>query len=349
MSNPYSFIPFSGFNQVNRQALVGATADAILDLLETLCTAGGQMYIDGWRKVRDADTFGLALTPPLSELNDDLRIILAGRAVDAETPTMLVINGVTALDTDAAGVLLCGLTGGAAGSYSGTLNWDAADPLGAVAAGGWFSGYVRGFTYATSSHITIWYNERTLIICIDNNAASTIRWVVLGAPIDPLSQNAGDCEANDHLYAMSVIGSVATTGANGLYGALTVNSATANRPFASGTADTNAHSVYRDPATGKWQHFSKEANTGMNFKSAGNRYLPQPIFVFAGTGAVGPVLGVMDGIFHWLTSAANARLGDSMPIKIPSGGTPYTAGYFLSNGIATDLQSIFLQHIEDFQ
>lgn len=350
MANPYSFIDFSGYDQVNRQALAGATADAVLDIIETLCTAGGQMYIAGWRKVRDADTFGLALTPPLAALNDDLRIILAGRAVDAEAPTMLLINGVTALDTDAAGVMMVALTGGAAGSYSGTLDWDAADPLGAVAAGGWFSGYIKGFTCASSSHITIWFNERTIIICIDNNSASTIRWIIAGAPINPLSQNAGDAEANDHLYAMSVVGSVATTGANGLWGGLTVNSATANRIFAHGTSDGNAHSVYRAPADGKWQPFSRDTVTGFHHKTAGNRYIPQPIRVFApGTAAGNPVLGIMDGLFEWGITLANARLGDAMPIKIPAGGVPYTAGYFLSNGITTDLQSMFIQHIEDFQ
>lgn len=283
-------LAFDGWKMIPRQALSAATVAGLLADITSLMNG-----TDGWTVETDADGFGISLTPPHADLADDLRIHFAGKNASIGTPTMLLINGVTALDTAIIDILLVGMSGGNAGGY-GTLNWDAALPHGA---GSWFSGYCRGIPVTNTGYITIFYTSTAIMIATDNNTGATVKYIIAGAWVDPKSTDPNDAEANGYVYGMSMSGGVATTGlVSGIWdNSLVPNSATANRFLVHGTADGNAHSVYRNPADGLWRQFTRTSgpvpfpSTLLSFKSAGGRDYLHPI-----------ALGTPDG------SSAGSRL-----------------------------------------
>lgn len=240
--------PRLAWKMVPRAALSAATAAAVLTALKTACQSGGDMFADGWTcEVDDPGTIqGIALKPPAAAVSE-LRIILAGKAASIGTPTMLTP------DTATTGVVLCAISKGIAAETFGSF--DDADPMG----GGTFSGYWRGFTCASSSHITIFYSDEAVVVVIDNNANNTVRYIVAGAFMDPMSVIAGDAESSERLYGMAVVGSVATTGANNAWAVTTANSATANAWFVHGASDGNGHMGRFTPGAGTWEPCTKMA------------------------------------------------------------------------------------------
>lgn len=337
-------LAFDGFNMVARGAITAATCAGLLtDLANASSAIRLAMEADGWTFEIDADTYGVVLTPPASALSDDLRILIAGKDASLGTPTALLINSVTTLDTLTTGELMVGLAGGAAGSYA-TLNWDDADPVGSVTAGGWFSGYLRGIKCASNGYITMYYSDTAIVIAVDNSTDGSVKYIAAGCLYDPLSTNSGDCEANGYLYGMAVVGAVATTGFSAAcWYAQTSNSATANTLFVHGTSSGYAHSVYRDPSTGHWQPCIRHSGGAMLYhtgsvqpKTVGGKVVPLPVPMH--NTSSGNFIGILKGMFvgPWTNVRhATASLGGE--------------GWYMSPALnSTDRSSMFLQKEETF-
>lgn len=238
----------------------------------------------GWDVIADADTFGIACIAPAAALAGDLAIIFAMKDASVGTPTMLTP------DTATTGVLMVGLYKGGALDGTETLNWDAADPLGA---GGTFSGYWRGVTPAGSTRLTIWACEEALVLCLDNDASGTLKSIIAGAWVDPLSVETADCETTGRVYAMSVSGGVATTGMSANpWSTGTSNSATGNGIFAHGTSAGNAHTGSWVPRSSSWRVFTKHhgltISANQYISSGGAVYIwPWMLMINSGTDCVG--------------------------------------------------------------
>lgn len=196
----------------------------------------------GWTVVSDPDTYGIACYAP--GLSDDLAIIFAAKDASVGTPTML------SPDTATTGVLLVGMVKGAPASGGASLNWDAASPLGS----GTFSGFYRGVTYSGSTHLTMMFSAEALALFLDASGASaTIKAVVAGAWIDPLSTATANCETNGRVYGMWVT-SVATTGLSATgWNGTSATSATASALFTHAAANGNCHVGSFVPRSSSWR------------------------------------------------------------------------------------------------
>lgn len=281
-------LAFDGVKTIARTALSGTTAEAVRAFLKAACESGGAMYADGWTCVEDADTDGLALIPPGKDasFDDDLRILICGKAASIGTPTMALVEGVSALDTAQTGEVMVGMVR-RNGATLGTFDWNAASGLvyGALGSPAYvFTGYLRCIDCASAAYISVIYTKEWLKVTVDNNANNTMRYFRAGAWLDPNSVAYGqDCEANGRLYAIATSGGGATTGIASLHKAnATVNSATGNGSYVHGTADGNSHLLFMKPGDTSLSRLTQRLVSGgitdpAFHRSASGRRHPWPI------------------------------------------------------------------------
>lgn len=270
-------LPRLNWSMVARQSLSGSTVADVLTVLKTECESGGAMFADGWTcEVDDPGTIqGLALKPPAAAVSD-LRIILAGKAASIGTPTML------SPDTAANAVILVGISKGITTEVFGSF--DDANPMG----GGTFSGYWKACVVSSIAYITIYYCDEALCVVVDNNANNTGKYLLAGALFDPMSDHPDDAESNGRVYSMSVVGSVATTGAGGRPWNTTVaNGVSTNSWFVHGTADGNGHTGSFAPGGSGWVASVKTYYTGNGFNTPGGTRVAVPNFLSVGTDFMG--------------------------------------------------------------
>lgn len=332
-------LPFDGWKQYGRRAITAATAAGLLtDLADAASPSRIQMEADGWTFLWDADGFGVALFPPGMT---DVAFIIAGKAASIGTPTMALVNNVTALDSATAAVLLVGMVFG--GTFSSpTLDWDAASPLGT----GTFTGFMRGIACGTNSHITINYSDDSLLINVDNATNGSSKGILMGGWIDPYSENAGDCRSDGKLLAMYASGSVATGGyASSMSGTSQIaNSSVNNRWFDHGTADGNGHFLYVDPSTGYNQVASRiiAVIPGVHtaLESANGRKYPLKVPVY------GTLSGKQIGVTRDFGYGPSGQQGQA---KNYDDGNPggALAGYFVGSGLTSNQDTLFLQATEN--
>lgn len=329
-------LPFYGAKMVT-QALSAATPAGVLADITSMMNGR-----DGWTVTADADTFGIYCTPPGGTgFDDDLRILFAGKAAGIGTPTMALVEGATALDTATTGVILCGMVR-RNGATLGTFNWDAAGGavFGAIGSPAYvFTGFMRGFTCATANRITIFYTNEELFVCIDNSSSGTLRYIRIGAFIDPVGGVAGtDCEANGRIYAMACAGGVATTGiATACKAVSTANSSTGNGILVHGTSDGNAHFLHMKP---------NDTTNSRAITRGWSASVTTPQFYANKSGMRTP-----DFIWYSDATATNAFLGRDRNLKNVINGRHQATesnpegvvGYLIGGGVGSDQESLMME------
>lgn len=315
-------LPRLNWTMIARGTLAAATAEAVMDFVYTNLNGVG-----GWTVAREQNggvTEGIVLTPPTAAVSD-MRIIMAGVASGSPTPTM------RSPDTFTTGVLLCGIVKGV--TSPGSLDWDAASPI----ADGTWSGYWRGFTCASSSNITVYYSGEAVMVVIDNNSNTTMRYVIAGAWCDPMSAVAGDCESSGRLYGMAMCGSVATTGINtAFWSASTANSTTANGMFTNANTNGNAHAGHFTPGAATWDQCAIVfANLGVTattyFATPNNKRILWPILIARAS----------DSRFAGRPREISMHIdGRHAATYLTTGST--VAGYSFGSGLTADADVMFL-------